>query len=85
MSTNAKVKVYGLSTCGFCKRAKRLLKDLGVEYETIDIDTLEVEKKREMLLEVRRLNPDLSYPTLVINGEIVVGFDEARIREVLKR
>lgn len=79
-----KVKVYGLSTCGFCKRVKQLLRELEVEYEAIDIDLLEGDKKREMLLEVKMLNPDLSYPTLVINDRVIVGFDEAEIREAVK-
>lgn len=78
------IKIYSLSTCGFCKRVKQLLRELKVEYEAIDIDLLEGDKKREMLLEVKRLNPDLSYPTLVINDEVIVGFDEKKIREALK-
>ncbi|MEM2924738.1 MAG: glutaredoxin family protein [Methanocellales archaeon] len=82
--TKVKVKVYGLSTCGFCKRAKQLLRELKVEYEAIDLDLLEGDKKKEMLLEVKRLNPDLSYPTLVINDRVIVGFNEAEIREALK-
>ncbi|MEM2934717.1 MAG: glutaredoxin family protein [Halobacteria archaeon] len=79
-----KVKVYSLSTCGFCKRVKQLLRELKVEYEAIDLDLLEGDKKREMLLEVKRLNPDLSYPTLVINDRVIVGFNEAEIKEALK-
>ncbi len=82
---NPRVKIYGLSTCGFCRRTKALLKELKVEYEEVDIDNLEGAGKKEMMLEVKKLNPDLSYPTLVINGEVIVGFDEAKIREVLKR
>jgi glutaredoxin len=78
------IKIYSLSTCGFCKRVKQLLRELKVEYEAIDIDLLEGDKKREMLLEVKRLNPDLSFPTLVINDEVIVGFDEKKIREALK-
>jgi glutaredoxin-like protein NrdH len=36
-----KVQVYTLSTCGWCKKMKALLKKLDVEYEYEDIDLLQ--------------------------------------------
>jgi glutaredoxin len=61
--------------------AKNLLHDMGVGYEYIDVDTLPTEEKDVVKQEIKRWNPDGSYPTIVINEkECVSGFDEAEIR-----
>ena len=78
--------LYAISTCGWCRKVKNLLKDLGVEYYYLDVDLLEGEEKKEVLEEVERWNPKRNFPTLVINNEkCVVGFEEDEIREVLRR
>ena len=78
-----KVKLYALSTCGWCKKAKRFLDSHGIEYELDDVDLLTGEEKAAVKEEIARLNPRRSYPTLVVNGTVVVGFDENRFREAL--
>jgi glutaredoxin-like protein NrdH len=79
-----KVVLYTLSTCMWCRMAKNLLRDLGVGYEYVDVDQLQAEDKETAKKEIRRWNPDGSYPTIVINdSSVVCGFDEAEIREKL--
>jgi glutaredoxin-like protein NrdH len=80
-----KIILYSLSTCMWCRMAKNLLKDLGVGYEYIDVDTLAAEEKDAVKKEIKKWNPDGSYPTMVINGkECVSGFDETEIKEKIK-
>jgi glutaredoxin len=80
-----KIVLYTLSTCMWCRMAKTLLKDMGVGYEYIDVDTLAAEEKDAVKKEIKKWNPDGSYPTMVINEkESVSGFDEAEIREKIK-
>jgi glutaredoxin-like protein NrdH len=77
-----RILVYALSTCMWCRMAKNLLKDLGVGYEYVDVDLLPVEEKDVVKKEIRKWNPDGSYPTIVINDkECVSGFDETEIKE----
>ena len=79
-----KVVVYTLSTCMWCRMAKNLLRDLGVGYEYVDVDLLPPEEKESVKKEIRRWNPDGSYPTIVINDSVAVcGYDETEIREKL--
>jgi glutaredoxin-like protein NrdH len=79
-----KVVMYGLSTCVWCKRTKKLLTDLGVEFEFIYVDKLEGKQEAQAVEEVKRFNPSTSFPTTVINGEkAIVGFKEKEIREAL--
>ncbi|KKH93788.1 glutaredoxin [Methanosarcina sp. 1.H.T.1A.1] len=79
-----KVVMYGLSTCVWCKKTKKLLTDLGVDFEYIYVDRLEGEEENNAVEIVRRFNPSISFPTTIINDEkAIVGFKEKQIREVL--
>lgn len=78
------ITLFALSTCGWCKRTKRLLNDLDVEYEYIDVDQLQGEDRRQIREEVTRWNPMCSFPTIVIDDQkCIAGFKEDEIREVL--
>jgi glutaredoxin len=84
-ANKGKIVVYSLSTCQWCKMAKTLLRDLGVAYSYIDVDTLEPAEKELARKEVRKWNSDGSYPTIVIDDrESISGFDETEIREKIK-
>ena len=78
-----KVTLYALSTCGWCRRTKELLDRLDVEYEYLFCDLCEGDERAEAVAAVKALNPRGSYPTLKIDDEVVVGFDEERLMELL--
>jgi glutaredoxin-like protein NrdH len=78
------VKLYALSTCGWCKKTKQLLDTNGVEYDLVYVDLLEGDDREAVLAEVRKWNPRTSFPTVVVNeSESVAGFKEERLRELL--
>jgi glutaredoxin-like protein NrdH len=80
----AAVMLYALSTCGWCKKTKALLDELGVAYDFVYVDLEVGEEARHARDEVIKWNPACSFPTIVINNqECVVGFNEARLRELL--
>ncbi len=78
------VKLYTLSTCSHCKATKKFLNDCSVKFEFEDIDKLEGEERKAILEEVKKLNPNCSFPTIVIGEKVIVGFKENEIREALK-
>lgn len=81
-----KVILYALSTCVWCKRTKRLLNQLGVDYRYVDVDLLDTEEKREALEEVKKHNPARTFPTTVINDEKAIkGYKPEEIRKELER
>ena len=63
------VKLYALSTCPWCKKTKKLLDDMGVEYSFVDVDLLKGEEKNQTWSPVRKWNPSMSFPVLVINDK----------------
>jgi glutaredoxin-like protein NrdH len=78
------VKLYALSTCGWCKKTKQMLDTNGVEYDLVYVDLLEGDEREAVLAEVRKWNPRTSFPTIVVDErESVTGFKEERLRELL--
>jgi glutaredoxin-like protein NrdH len=78
------VKLYALSTCGWCRKTRELLDTNGVEYDLVYVDLLAGDEKEAVLAEVRKWNPRTSFPTIVVDErESVTGFKEERLRELL--
>jgi glutaredoxin-like protein NrdH len=79
------IMLYALSTCGWCAKTKKLLDDLGVEYDFEYVDHLQGEEREKAIQEVKNWNPSCSFPTLVINEETcIVGYKEDEIRGALE-
>ncbi len=79
-----KVVLYALSTCGWCKKTKELLKELEVEFSYIYVDLLKGEERSNIIEQVKNYNKQLSFPTLVIDDKkTIVGFNEDGIKEAL--
>ena len=82
----AKIMLYALSTCGWCEKTKKLLDKLGVEYYYLYVDLLDTEAKIRVMEDVEKYNPLRTFPTVVVDDEkCIVGYNEAKIREVLGR
>ena len=77
------VKLYALSTCIHCKHTKEFLDKCGVEYDCVYVDELQGDERKDMVEEVKKINPKLSFPTAVVNGKIIVGFKKDQITEAL--
>jgi glutaredoxin-like protein NrdH len=77
------VKMYTLSTCSHCKATKRFLDDCKVAYEFTDVDLLTGDERAAILDDVRKLNPNCSFPTITIGDKVIVGYKEQEIKEAL--
>jgi len=72
------VKIYTTPTCPYCKMAKKFLADNGVEYQEFNV--AEDKAAREEMI---RKCHSLGVPTICFDNEVLVGFDEAQLREKL--
>jgi len=79
------VMLYALSTCVWCKMTRKLLTDMGIEFSYTYVDLLQGADREKTLEEIKRLNPSTSFPTVNINGKVIVGFQEEKIKEALKQ
>jgi glutaredoxin-like protein NrdH len=78
------VMLYALSTCLWCKKTKKLLDDLNVTYQYVYVDSLIGKEEEEIMDQVRKYNPECTFPTMVINGnKVICGFKEPEIKKAL--
>jgi glutaredoxin len=82
-SRKSKITLYTLSTCSHCMRTKRFFKEQGIETEIIDVDLLTGAERERVMNEVRKHNPDCSFPTICIDEDVIVGFNEDKLRKAL--
>lgn len=74
----AKVVVYSTPTCVYCKMAKEYFKEHNVAYEEKDV-TMDMDAQEEMI----EKSGQMGVPVIAIDGEMIIGFDQKRIAELL--
>lgn len=78
-----KVSIYSTPTCTYCQLAKQFFEDNGVDYTNFDVSTDE-EKRNEMVQKSGQMGvPVISVSDDGENEQLVVGFDEPRLKELL--
>ena len=73
------IKVYSTPACPFCVSLKNFLKEKNIEFENIDVS-----QDKEMAEKMIEKSGQMGVPVLEIDGNIIVGFDKAKIMELLK-
>jgi glutaredoxin-like protein NrdH len=82
---NRTVRMFALSTCSHCKATKKFLNDYRVQFECTDVDMLDSVNKAMVLDEVKKYNPRLTFPTIIIDGDrVIIGFQEDEIKKALE-
>ncbi len=72
------VVIYSTPTCHFCVLAKTFFDGNDIKYTNYDVQA-DPEKGKEMV----ERSGQMGVPVIFIGEEMVVGFDEARIRNML--
>ncbi len=72
------IKIYSTPTCPYCKLAKQFFSSKSLSYEDFDVST-----NHTAMEEMVKLSGQMGVPTIVINGQIIVGFDKTRVEELL--
>lgn len=72
--TNSKNKVflYTLSTCGWCKKTKELLKEHSVAYEYLDLDKCNKEDQKTAIDDLKSKNLPIAFPIIMINEDTII-------------
>lgn len=74
-----KVKIYTTPTCVYCKMTKEFFAKHNVKYEEANV-AVDAKAREEMV----QKSGQLGVPVIDVNGEIVVGFDQQKLSELLK-
>jgi mycoredoxin len=72
------VVMYSASWCGYCDKARDLLNKQGVTFVELDI-----EQSAAAHAEMKSLGGH-GVPMLVINGEVIKGFNKQRIQTLVR-
>lgn len=75
-----KVVVYTTPTCAYCHQAKQWLSRQGVPYveKNVAVD-------HRAAAEMVRISGQQGVPVITVDGKVVVGFDQPRLRQLLQQ
>lgn len=83
VTTHGNVIVYKTAWCGVCKKVESYLKKKGVQFESKDI---EKDPQAAAELQAKAASGGVrtgSVPIIDVKGELLVGFDRARLEQLL--
>ena len=72
------VKIFSTPTCPWCKRTKQFLDANGIKYHELNVAEDKVARD-EMVNKTHQLG----VPTIMIDNEFVIGFNEKALKEKL--
>jgi glutaredoxin 3 len=73
-----KIKIYTTPTCVYCKMSKDFFTKHSAEYEEVNV-AVDAKAREEMV----QKSGQLGVPVIDIDGTIVIGFDQAKLSELL--
>jgi glutaredoxin-like protein NrdH len=83
LTPSKKVKAYTLSTCPYCRAFKSFCKEENIALEYTDVDLAEGAERNKVMKEVDKVCPDCGYPIIIIDDQVIEGFNEPKLRKVL--
>lgn len=72
------VTIYSTPTCHFCHAAKDFFTANNVAFQDFNVAT-DLEKRKEMV----DMTGQMGVPVIRIGNDVIVGFDEGKIKELL--
>ncbi len=73
-----KIIIYSTPACSYCKAAKEFFKEKNIEYTDYNVAE-DTEKRSEMI----EKSGQMGVPVIMIDDEMTVGFDQAKLTEML--
>lgn len=77
-NNRGKIIVYALSTCAFCKKALKFLRDNSISFSYVYVDEFDFDTKSQIKKNLKeRYKEDVGFPYLILNdSKVIVGFTE---------
>jgi len=75
---DTQVTIYSTPVCHFCEAAKEFFKENDVTYTEYDV-AADADKRQEMI----DMTGQMGVPVIQIGQDIVIGFDEDKVKELL--
>jgi glutaredoxin 3 len=75
---NKTVTIYSTPVCHFCHAAKEFFAENNIAFTEHDV-AADLEKRQEMI----EMTNQMGVPVIRIGDDIVIGFDEGKLKELL--
>jgi glutaredoxin len=72
------VRLWALSTCPWCRKAKQWLTANGVDFEFVDVDLLSDGEYDATIAELKTLAQSRAFPIVRIGDQVFVGYAPAK-------
>lgn len=72
------IKIYSTPICPYCRSLKSYLSQRDISYTDYDV-SIDENARKEMV----DLTGQMGVPVVLIDNEVVIGFDKDRINELL--
>lgn len=72
------VTIYSTPVCHFCHMAKDFFKENNIKFTEHDV-AADAEKRQEMV----EMTNQMGVPVIRIGDDVVIGFDEGKLKELL--
>ena len=73
-----KVEMYSTPTCHYCNLAKDFFDENGIKYTVYNVSS-DLAKRKEMM----EKSGQMGVPVILVDGELIMGFDEEKLKEIL--
>jgi glutaredoxin 3 len=74
-----RITVYLTPTCPHCRTACEFLASRGVAFQRVDVTA-----SRDALTQLIWVTGQTMVPAVVVGDEVLIGFDETRLRELIE-
>ncbi len=78
MSDLKEVLIYSTPTCHYCQMAKSFFQNNGIKYTDYNVAE-DAEKRQEMI----ELTGQMGVPVIKVGDDILVGFNEGKVKEMV--
>jgi len=72
------IKIYSTPTCPFCQIAKKFFQENNLQFTDYN-----VAENRQALEEMISKSGQMGVPVIEIDGKIIVGFDQEKIKQLV--
>ncbi len=73
------IKIYTIPACPWCMKTKEFLKENKIKFEEINVAS-----NKKAAKEIINKSGQTSVPVIDIDGKLILGFDELKLKKALK-
>jgi glutaredoxin-like YruB-family protein len=77
-SNTSQVEIFSTPVCHFCTAAKEFFTENNIEYTEHDV-AADADQRQAMI----DMTGQMGVPVIKVDNDVVIGFDEAKLKELL--